>query len=97
MRVQLVCLEARTGDIAAARASYQTLQTELAARAIQLTSRDRAYIEHAFGNDDASLALFGRAIEERDPSVVWLGVDARLADMRTDSRFQKLLAAIGLQ
>jgi eukaryotic-like serine/threonine-protein kinase len=97
MRVQLVCLEARTGDIAAARASYQALQTELAARAIQLTSRDRAYIEHAFGNDDASLALFGRAIEERDPSVVWLGVDARLADMRTDSRFQKLLAAIGLQ
>ena len=97
MRAQLVCLEARTGDIAAARASYQALQDELAARAIQLTSRDRAYIEHAFGDDDASLELFGRAIEERDPSVVWLGVDARVADLRADSRFQKLLKAIGLQ
>lgn len=96
MRVQLVILEAESGDVAAARASYQALERELDARAIQLTSRDRAYIEHAFGDDDASLELFGRAIEERDPSVVWIGVDARLAGLRANPRFQKLLTAIGL-
>ena len=77
-------------------AGLQTLLREAASRAIRLSARDLAYIQLALGNKDQALELFGQAVSDRDPTVVWLGVDPRLDTLQRDERFRQLLRAIGL-
>jgi hypothetical protein len=40
--------------------------------------------------------LLGRAYEERDVWLTWLGVEPRFDGLRTEPRFQELLRDIGL-
>jgi hypothetical protein len=40
--------------------------------------------------------LFAQALDDRDPSLVWLGVDPRVDSLRKDSRFGAMLRTIGL-
>jgi hypothetical protein len=35
-------------------------------------------------------------VDERDPSMVWLGVDPRVDPLRQDNRFSTLLKQLGL-
>jgi len=57
---------------------------------------DRAYIHLALGDQTRALQLFSRAVDERDPSVVWLGVDPRLDGLQHDAQFRELLRVIGI-
>jgi eukaryotic-like serine/threonine-protein kinase len=96
LRAQIVRLEALAGNRAEAMSRYRELQRESETRAIRLTDRDRAYIELAFGRVDKALDLLERAVDDRDPTVVWIGVDPRLDTIRSDERFKRLLGRIGL-
>jgi tetratricopeptide (TPR) repeat protein len=55
-----------------------------------------AYVRLALGDRDEALNLLQRAIDERDPAVLWFAVDPRLDALRDDSRFAPLLKRIGL-
>ncbi len=48
------------------------------------------------GDRARALALLGRAYEERDVWLTWLGVEPRFDGLRTEPRFQELLRDIGL-
>jgi len=96
LRVHQVRLQILAGHTAEGMAGLGKLEAEAAAGAIQLTSRDRAYIQLALGNTNRALDLFSRAVEERDGSVVWLGVDPRLDGLQHDERFRDLLRVIGI-
>jgi tetratricopeptide (TPR) repeat protein len=96
LRIAIIRLEALTGRRDAARAHLQDLQREASNRAIRLTPRDLAYVQIAFGNNDAALDLFQQALDDRDPSLVWLGVDPRVDVLRKDARFHAILRMIGL-
>ena len=96
LRVQLVRLEALHGRADQARVLLRELQGEATRGTLQLTARDLGYIRLAFGDRDGALAAFARAIEERDPSMVWLGVDPRVDSIRQDPRFIALLKQLHL-
>jgi len=96
LRVHQVRLQILTGHRREADEGLKSLEAEAAAGDIQLSARDRAYIHLAFGNIDQALNLFGRAVDERDPTVVWLGVDPRLDGLQHDPRFRELLSVIGI-
>ena len=96
LRIAVIRLEALAGRRAEAADQFQALQREAASRAIRLTPRDLAYAQLAFGNTRAALDLFAQALDDRDPSLVWLGVDPRVDSLRKDSRFGAMLRTIGL-
>ncbi|HEU4934901.1 MAG TPA: protein kinase [Vicinamibacterales bacterium] len=96
LRVQVVRLEALNGQTREAQKAFRQLQQDALAGRVQLTSRDVAYSQLAFGDKEGALRAFARAIDERDPSLVWLGVDPRVDSLRQDSRFVALLKQLGL-
>ena len=96
LKVQEIRQQTLAGRRDEALAGLQELQGEAARRTIRLSARDLAYIHLALGDKDEALDLFGQAVGERDPTVVWLGVDPRVDTLRGDARFRQLLQAIGL-
>jgi tetratricopeptide (TPR) repeat protein len=96
LRIHQVSQQIRVGHTAEAMEALKALEAEAENGDIQLTSRDRAYIQIAFGNMERALQLFSQAVDERDPSVVWLGVDPRLDPLQHDARFRELLRVMGI-
>jgi len=96
LRVTEIRREALAGRKAEALASLAKLQQEAEARSIRIYVRDLAYIQLALGNKTKATELFEEAINEHDPTVVWLGVDPRVDALRDEPRFQELLKRIGL-
>jgi serine/threonine-protein kinase len=96
LTIHQVSQQIRAGHTAEATVALNALEADAATGAIQLTSRDRAYVQLAFGNMERALQLFSQAVNERDPSVVWLGVDPRLDPLQHDARFRELLRVMGI-
>ncbi len=96
LRIALIRLEALTGNRDRAAADLAQLQQEASNRTLRVLPRDLAYAQLAVDNTEGALDLFTQAFDDRDPSLVWLGVDPRLDPLRRDPRFQQLLRRIGL-
>jgi eukaryotic-like serine/threonine-protein kinase len=96
MQITVLQLEARAGKAEEARAGLAALEEQAANRKIRLTHRDRAYVKLALGDKEAACDEFERALDERDASLIWLGVDPRVDSLRDNARFGKLLKQIGL-
>jgi hypothetical protein len=54
-----------------------------------------AYTYLALGDSDRALTLLERAADQRDPALLWLGVDPRVDPLRGTPRFDALLARLG--
>lgn len=87
---------ALTGRRDEATTALSTLQREAAARTSRISARDLAYVALAFGDRAKAMALFEEAVADRDPTVVWLGVDPRVDELRDDVHFRQLLHTIGV-
>jgi TolB-like protein/Flp pilus assembly protein TadD len=61
-----------------------------------VSSYRRAAIHLGLGDKERAYEWLERAVEERDAWLVWLKVDPVLDDLRSDSRFAKLVERIGL-
>ncbi len=96
LRVALIRLQAVAGRKDEARAGLAELESQTAAGALLLSPRDRAFIRQALGETDAALESFEQALDDRDPNLIWLGVDPRLDPIRNDPRFVAILRQIGL-
>jgi len=96
LRVQMIRLQALSGHLDQARESLRDLEGVSSKRSQQIEARDLAYILLAFGDVDGALNAFDRALEERDPTLVWLGVDPRLDALRLNPRFTAMLKQLGL-
>lgn len=55
-----------------------------------------AFVHLGLGDDDALFAWLARSLEERDALMPWIGSMPCLDRLRTDSRFRRLLAGVGL-
>jgi serine/threonine-protein kinase len=95
LKVQEIRQQALAGQRDEALQGLQSLQREAARRTIRLSARDLAYIQLALGNKDQALELFAQAVSDRDPTVVWLGIDPRVDTLQHDERFRQLLRTIG--
>jgi tetratricopeptide (TPR) repeat protein len=81
---------ARSGDLAGARQVLRAMEGDprLAQRAILL---------HAVGDVGGMYAMFGRAIEARDPDTMWiLNSFPVLRPLRREPRYQQLLDRMGM-
>jgi TolB-like protein/Flp pilus assembly protein TadD len=66
-----------------------------------ITRQELSALEHArahalIGEVDQAIANLNRAFEERDPQLMFLKVDRRLTNLRSDKRFQELVRKVGL-
>ena len=95
-RGELLRLRALAGDRAEAASALEQLVASVAARRQSLGAAHVAYVRNALGDRERAIALLDHAVSERDPDVLWLKVDQRVDDLRTDPRFPNLLARIGL-
>jgi hypothetical protein len=82
------------GDRATAAAAAKALEDDAATGVIRLRNRDRGYLELALGRTDAALKSFAAALDERDPSLVWITIDPRVDSIRADPRFQSILSQL---
>ena len=90
----LAVIEAGMGRTGEARA----LLEELLARAVQgyVPPAVLAEVHAMLGDIDEALTWLTRAFEERSNAVVYIAIDPFLDPLRTDSRFQALVARVGL-
>lgn len=97
LRVSLIRRKALSGQPAAAAADLSALERDAANRVVRFTARDQGYVQLALGNVDEALSAFENAADERDPALVWFGVDPRLDGIRQNPRFQGILRRMNLQ
>lgn len=94
-RSQGIRLRALAGHPALARRSLAQLYSRLAVEGRTLDGPHEAYVRLALGERDAAIDLLSAAVDARDPAVLWMAVDPRLDPIRTDPRFQSLVARLG--
>jgi serine/threonine protein kinase/tetratricopeptide (TPR) repeat protein len=96
LQVAIAAVQARAGHVAEARQAFDTLEQQAARHEIYLSDRDRAYMLLALGDEAGACDAFERALENRDQSLIWLGVDPRLDSLRGSPRFETILKRIGV-
>ena len=97
LRVVVIRLQALAGQMKEAIAATQALERAGAEGTLRVRPRDLAYIYAALGRKADALTQFERALDERDPTLVYLGVAPRVDPLRDDPRFAAILAKIGLE
>ncbi|HXH06123.1 MAG TPA: tetratricopeptide repeat protein, partial [Vicinamibacterales bacterium] len=91
---QLARLYALAGREADARALLREIERRMEEGRDRTAPQHFAYARLALGEVDAALDLLERAVAERDPAVLWLGVDPRVDALRGLPRFERLLALL---
>jgi serine/threonine protein kinase/tetratricopeptide (TPR) repeat protein len=86
---------AMAGDMDAARAMVTRLR-DLAARQY-VPALAIAFVSAALGKKDTAFGWLERAFDEQDGLLVWLRVDPRLDNLRSDPRFEDLVERVGLR
>ena len=79
------------GNEDAARIAADELESAAARGSIRLRNRDRAYLYLGLGRTDRALSALEQALEERDPSLMWITVDPRVDGLRKDPRFESII------
>jgi serine/threonine-protein kinase len=88
--LQLIRLYALAGRTDEARTRYAALTREMSARGVRLDDEQLAYMHLGLGDTAKALDLLERAVEERQPALLWLAVDPRVDPIRSTSRFSAI-------
>ena len=92
--IEIIRLEALMGRRAEAERHLAELQRAAAAAHQRIVPKHLAQVQLALGNRDRALDLLEDAINEHDPSLLWLAVDPRVDPLRSMPRFDALLARL---
>jgi tetratricopeptide (TPR) repeat protein len=96
LRVVVIRLQALAGHVDEARIAARALEKAGRDGTVRVRARDLAYMYIALGRTKDALDQFERALDERDPALVWLTVAPRVDPLRKEPRFQAILQKIGL-
>jgi serine/threonine-protein kinase len=96
LRVSLIRRKALSGRSEAAAADLKALERDAANKVVRFTARDQGFVHLALGHVEQALSAFENAVDERDPALVWIGVDPRLDAIRSHPRFQAILQRMKL-
>jgi serine/threonine protein kinase/tetratricopeptide (TPR) repeat protein len=96
LRVVIIRLLALQGNLDESRRAAAALEAEATKGNVRVRPRDRAYIALAQGDKQLSLEQFERALDERDPTMVWLAVAPRVDSLRGEPRFKAILEKMRL-
>ena len=95
-RMQLIRLQAAAGRRDDARAQFRAFSREAERRGVRIAAEHLGYLALTLGDREQALAHLERAVEERDPAVLWLAVDPRVDALREHPRFRALVAKLGM-
>ena len=95
-RMQLIRLLAAAGRRDEARAQFRAFSREAERRGVRIAAEHVGYLYLTLGEEEQALAHLERAVEERDPAVLWLAVDPRVDAVRQHPRFRALVAKLGV-
>jgi tetratricopeptide (TPR) repeat protein len=79
-----------------ADAQNALVELEQVSRQKYVSPFDLAIARLGLGQTEKALALLDQAVEERSPRAAFLGVEPHFDGLRSDARFQRLMARIGL-
>lgn len=96
LRVVLIRLQALAGQQQEARQAAIALEREGRDGRERVRARDLAYVYLALNRNHDALTQFEKALDERDPSLIWLTVAPRVDALRAEPRFQEILKKVGL-
>ena len=96
LRLVIIRLQALAGHRDEARAAAAALEKAGKDGTVRVHARDLGYLYVALGRTNDALDQFERALDERDPTLVWLTVAPRVDPLRSEPRFQAILRKIGL-
>jgi tetratricopeptide (TPR) repeat protein len=94
LRIQQMRLLALTGHPAEARAGLEQLRRE--SNIVLWNPVFDAYISLALGDHDQALEQLEKAVQQREPSLLYIAVDPRLDPIRNHQRFTKIVKSLGL-
>ncbi len=89
------CIFALTGHREEARQTVEELRG--LGRQRYVPSLSLAFVSAALGKRDVAMAWLQRAFDEQDSLLVWLRVEPRLDNLRSDPRFKELEERVGLR
>jgi eukaryotic-like serine/threonine-protein kinase len=96
LQVVVIRLLALAGHVQQARAAAAALEKVERDGTERVRARDLAYMYTALGRTKDALNQFERALDERDPAMIWLNVAPRVDPLRNEPRFQAILRRVGL-
>ncbi len=97
-RVHLIRLQALSGGgaKAKARAALAQVSADVAAGRQRMGLMQFAFAYDALGDREQALQLLARALDQREPDLLWLAVDPRADVLRSEPRFQQVVAKLGI-
>ena len=95
MRMLIIRLLALPLPLPESRRATEQLEAEARAGAFNLSTRDRGFIYLAQGRNADALEQFERALDERDPTLVWLAITPRVDPVRHEPRFKAIVDKVG--
>jgi len=96
-RVHVIRLQALLGEPEKARTALGQLSSDVAAGRRRVSTMQFALAHAALGDREQALQFFERALEEREPDMLWLAVDPRTdALRRSEPRLQRVVAELGI-
>jgi TolB-like protein len=95
LRVQQMRLLALTGRRAEARAGLEQLRRD--SSLVLWNPLFDAYVSLALGDRDRTFEQLEKAVQQREPSLLYIAVDPRLDAARDDQRFAKIVKSLGLE
>ncbi len=87
-------LDARLGRVTEARAALAELRAQEDGPSVDPVYL--VFVYTALGDRDSAFRLMQEAVEQRSHSIMWLTVDPRVRDLRSDPRFASYRVAMGL-
>jgi TolB-like protein len=94
-RVALAVVQAKQGDVRAARALLDKMRKNSSKESPDPPAM--VSLCHALGDKDCTFTWLEKEYADRDPWLIWLRVTPANDDLRSDTRFQRLSYRIGLQ
>ena len=95
-RVHVIRLHALLGEPEKARMALGQLSSDVAAGRRRVSTMQFALAHAALGDREQALQFFERALEEREPDMLWLAVDPRADDLRSEPRLKQVAAKLGI-
>lgn len=94
-QAEAIRLRALNGDRTGAQEAYRLFERRLVAGGATPGHEWAGYVHAALGQPERALDDLAACIAERDPSVLWLRVDARFDTLRSIPRFAELVKRVG--
>jgi tetratricopeptide (TPR) repeat protein len=95
-RVHVIRLRALLGEREKARTALGQLSSDVAAGRRRVSTMQFALAHAALGDREQALQFFERALEEREPDMLWLAVDPRVQALRSEPRLQQVVGKLGI-